>query len=140
MAGIRAGRVVLGGLAVGLLLNLTESFFNLVLVAEEQAAAMQSLHLPAFSGGAIGFYVTWGFVQGLATVWLYAAMRPRLGPGPRKAMLAGAVVWVLAYAYPALGNAVTGLTPWPLTWKIMAWSAVEAPLVAILGAWIYRED
>ena len=49
------------------------------------------------------------------------------------------VVWALAYAFPALGNAMTGLSPWPLTLKIMAWSLVEAPVTALLGGWLYRE-
>jgi hypothetical protein len=139
MAGINFRRAGLAGLAVGLFLNITESVFNMAIVAREQAEAMKALHLPEITGGAIGFYVAWGFVQGLLTVWLYAAIRPRLGPGPRTAVVAGLVVWSLAYAFPALGNAVTGLAPWPLSLKILAWSVVEAPLAAILGAWLYQE-
>jgi hypothetical protein len=139
MAAINLRRVGLAGLAVGLFLNVTESVFNMAIVAREQAEAMKALHLPEITGGAIGYYVAWGFVQGLLTVWLYAAIRPRLGPGPRTAVAAGLVVWGLAYAFPALGNGVTGLAPWPLTLKILGWSLVEAPAAAVFGAWLYRE-
>ena len=140
MAGMNLRRVLLGGLAVGLVLNLSESFLNLVLLAKANEAAMQALNLPPMSGGAIGFYVAWGFIQGLVTVWLYAALRPRLGAGPRTAMTAGLVVWLLAYAIPGLGNAVTHLTPWSLALAYLGWALIEAPLVAVLGAWIYREE
>ena len=139
MSGINGKRVVIGGLAVGLLLNGTESFFNMVLIAKDQADSLKALHLPEIPGGAIGYYVAWGFVQGLITVWLYAAFRPRLGPGPRTAAAAGLVVWGLAYAIPALGNAKTGIMPWGLTWKCLGWSLVEAPVTALLGGWLYRE-
>ena len=139
MPGINSRRVLLGGLAVGLVLNVTESFLNLVLLAKANDAAMKALNVPPISGAAIGFYVAWGFLQGLVTVWLYAAMRPRLGPGPRTALVAGLVVWFLAYAIPQAGNAMTHLAPWPLTLTYLAWTLVEAPLVAQLGGWLYRE-
>jgi len=139
MAGINLRRVLLGGLAVGLVLNVTESFLNMVLLAKANMEAMKALNVPPISGAAIGFYVAWGFVQGLVTVWLYAAMRPRLGPGPRTALVAGLVVWFLAYAIPQTGNAMTHVAPWPLTLTYLAWTLVEAPLVAQLGGWLYRE-
>lgn len=37
-----------------------------------------------------------GFLQGIATVWIYAAIRPRFGPGPKTAAIAAFVVWALA--------------------------------------------
>jgi hypothetical protein len=139
MAGINYRRVILGGLAAGLLLNVTESFLNLVVLAKANEAALRALNLPPLGAGAIGFYVGWGFVQGLATAWLYAALRPRVGAGPRTAIAAGLVVWLLAYAAPQLGNAVSGLAPWPLTLTYLAWVLVEAPVAALLAGWIYRE-
>ena len=33
---------------------------------------------------------------GIAAVWLYAAIRPRYGAGPRTAVIAGLAVWVMA--------------------------------------------
>ena len=139
MSGIHFRRVMLGGLAVGLVLNITESFLNLVILAKANEACLKALNVPPIGGGAIAFYVAWGFIQGLVTVWLYAAMRPRLGAGPRTALMAGLVVWLLAYAIPQVGNAMTHLAPWNLTAVYLAWTLVEAPAVALLGGWIYRE-
>jgi hypothetical protein len=139
MTGINTRRVVLGGLAAGLVLNVSESFLNMVVLAKANEASLKALNLPPIGGGAIAFYVAWGFLQGLVTVWLYAALRPRLGPGPRTAVLAGLLVWLLAYAIPGLGNAFTHLTSWSLALTFLGWTLVEAPLVAVLGGWIYRE-
>ena len=140
MSGINVRRVILGGLVVGLVLNISESFLNMVVLAKANEAALKALNVPPIGGGAIAFYVGWGFLQGLVTVWLYAALRPRLGPGPRTAVVTGLLVWLLAYAVPQLGNALTHLAPWPLTLTYLAWVLVEAPLVAVLGAWLYRES
>jgi len=35
--------------------------------------------------------------------------------------------------------AVTHIAPWPLTLAIQGWTLVEAPTVALVGGWIYRE-
>ncbi len=139
MAQINLRRVILGGLAAGLFLNVTESFLNLVLLGKANEAALMALNVPPIGGGAIAFYVLWGFVQGLVTVWLYAGLRSRLGAGPRTAVVAGLIVWLLAYAYPQLGNAFSHITPWSLVAVYLPWALVEAPLAALLGGWIYRE-
>lgn len=139
MSGINVRRVLLGGLVVGLVLNVTEGFLNMVVLAKANEAVLKNLNVPPISGAAIGFYTAWGFVQGLITVWLYAAMRPRLGPGPRTAMVAGLLIWLLAYVIPQTGNALMHIAPWPLTLGYLAWVLVEAPLVALLGGWLYRE-
>src|SRR5437667_4515115 len=47
---------------------------------------------------AIGVFVIGGFVLGVLLVWLYAAIRPRFGPGPKTSLIAGLVLWFLAYA------------------------------------------
>src|ERR1022692_4260888 len=52
----------------------------------------------ATSAKQIVAFNVWGFAAGIIAVWLYAAMRPRFGPGPRTAIRAGAAVWLLAHA------------------------------------------
>ena len=37
--------------------------------------------------------------MGLLLVWLYAAIRPRFGPGPRTATYAALVVWVCGFIF-----------------------------------------
>src|SRR5207249_3963498 len=42
-------------------------------------------------------FLAWGFLVGIFAVWLYAAIRPRYGAGPKTALCAGAAVWGLGY-------------------------------------------
>ena len=48
-------------------------------------------------GGALLMFLAWGFLVGIFAVWLYAAIRPRYGAGPKTALCAGAAVWGLGY-------------------------------------------
>ena len=38
------------------------------------------------------------FGIGFVLIWLYASARPRLGPGPKTALLMGTLAWFLLYA------------------------------------------
>ena len=42
------------------------------------------------------------FVLGIASVWLYAAIRPRFGPGAATAVCAGLAVWVIAHVWSGI--------------------------------------
>ena len=139
MSGINLKRVLLGGLLAGLFVNITESFFNMVLMAKPFEAAMQALHLPPMSMGVLGFFIAWGFIQGFLSVWFYAAIRPRYGAGPATAIRVGLVVWVLAYLMPDLSNALLHIMPMKPILMGAAWSLVEAPLTVMVGAWLYQE-
>jgi hypothetical protein len=43
-------------------------------------------------------HLLWGFVVGIAAIWLYAAIRPRYGPGAATALRAGFAVWLFVHA------------------------------------------
>jgi hypothetical protein len=139
MKGINVVRMVLGGLLAGLVINIGESTLNGWLLADDLQAAMTRLNLPAIGGSAIATFVVLGFALGIAIVWLYAAIRPRLGPGVNTALCAGSAAWFFAYAYPSIGFAVMGLFPTRLTVIGLAWGLGELLLAAVAGAWLYRE-
>jgi hypothetical protein len=85
--------------------------------------------------------VVFTFVIGVLLVWLYAAMRPRFGPGPRAACYAGFAVWFLAWLWPTVSWAAMGaldLTTWMLVVG-MLWGLVEVVLSVVAGAWLYKE-
>ena len=81
------------------------------------------------------------FVLGIASVWLYAAIRPRYGPGARTAIIAGLAVWTMAHLWSGvyLGMGFLGLIPPKLAYLPVAWGLVEAPLGTLAGAWLYQE-
>jgi hypothetical protein len=139
MRGINAGRVLIGGIVAGVVLNVSEFILNMVIMGADMNAAMTRLNLPPVTGPAIGVFVVLGFVLGVATIWLYAAIRPRYGPGPKTALCAGAAVWFFAYLYGAIGLTVMGLFPSGMMAIGTVWGLGEILVAAMLGAFLYKE-
>ena len=81
---------------------------------------------------AIGVFVVMCFGLGILTVWLYAAIRPRLGSGPGTAVCAGLVVWGLAFLWGAIGMGVMGFYSWSLIGIIVIWQLAEMVLAAVI--------
>src|SRR3989442_15207595 len=104
MSRINWTRVILGGLLAGLLINTSEFILNGVILEKAWGAAMGALGKPTqLSGGQIAMFNVFGFLIGIFGVWLYAAIRPRYGAGPRTAVIAGLAVWILGYLLPNVG-------------------------------------
>ena len=78
MGHINFGRVVLGGLLAGLVINISEFLLNGVVLAEDMNAVMAAMNKPPMTGSMIGLFLLLGFGLGVVLVWLYAAIRPRL--------------------------------------------------------------
>ncbi len=139
MANINTGGVVVGGLVAGLVINVSEYILNEPVLGAQIAEALTAHNLPPIGGSAIALFLTYGFAIGLVLVWLYAAMRPRFGPGPKTAVIAGVAVWFLAYVTSMLNIGAMGLLPAQLLVIGLIWGLVELVLAALVGAWFYSE-
>ena len=134
-------RVILGGLLAGLVINMVEFITNGVVLREAWGRAMQALGKPAeLSTGAIVIFNVWGFLVGIAVVWLYAAIRPRYGAGPKTAIRAGLATWAVAVFLANLGNYPLGLFPTRLLVITSMVALVEIVVAALVGAWLYKEE
>ena len=141
MAKINTGRVIQGGLIAGLVINLVSFVNNAVIAGPKLMAAREAgkfLLTPRFP-----FFPAWMiamFLLGLELVWLYAAVRPRFGPGPKTALTVGVVVGVLSAVPDNLANAAWGLSGryLPFMWAVER--VVACSLGALVGAWWYREE
>jgi len=95
---INTSKVIVGVLAVGLAMNVIGFVGNGYLLGKrmqaEMAAAAPTLAGRGMQASAIAAAVITQFVVGLLLVWLYAAMRPRFGPGMATAAKAALVIWV----------------------------------------------
>ncbi|HKZ01356.1 MAG TPA: hypothetical protein VJ180_03910 [Pyrinomonadaceae bacterium] len=139
MSGINLSRVILGGLVAGVVLNIGETIFNAVLFAEANEAAFKALNLPPIGGRAVAWFVIAGFIFSIVMVWLYAAIRPRLGAGPKTAVCAGLTAWTFGYLFPGIGFLAMGLFPSNLMIYGLVWSLFEVAIAAVAGAYFYRE-
>ena len=93
----------------------------------------------AISGNALISFAILGFVSGITTVLLYAAARPRFGPGAKTAVLTGFVFWIIGYSLPSFGFRAVGLLPTRLLLIGTILGLVKVVLASIAGAWLYKE-
>lgn len=139
---INTSKVVVGGLAAGVVANVIGYLGFGVMLGQrmnaEAVAVAPALQGRGMSSGAITTNVIASFVVGILLVWLYAAIRPRFGPGLMTATYAGLVVWVLAFLFH-LDWLVVGLMS-TATYALAALIGLVQTLVpAWVGAWIYKE-
>lgn len=144
MTAIDGNRVLLGGLVAGLIMNISEFVLHALVLANDSKRLVDDWadHGVVLNQDAslLVELVAVTFALGLLAVWLYAAIRPRYGPGPRTALRAGLAIWALSYFYAgAYLWAGIAVVPPVLTWLPVAWSAVEVPVATLVGAWLYRD-
>jgi hypothetical protein len=137
--GIRIGRVIAGGLVAGLIVNIGETILNVPLAGEEMAQALQARNLPPVGGGAIGYFVIMCFLLGVLMVWTYAAVRPRLGPGPKTAVIVAVLVWFLTLVWSGGTQVAMGIMPLSLTLFGLVWGLGELVIASLVGAKLYQE-
>jgi len=140
---INASKVVVGGLAAGIVANLIGYVgFGMLLgprFEAEAVAVAPALAGRGMSGSAIATQVVISFIIGMLLVWLYAAIRPRFGPGPKTDVYAALVVWVCGFVFH-IDLLLTGLA----TTTTYAMASVVALVQLLVSAWVgamlYKED
>ena len=90
---INTQKVVVGGLAAGVVIAAIDFVVNGVLLADQNEAAMNALNpglMANMEGGSfIATMVVLSLAWGILIAFTYAAMRPRFGEGPKTALIAG---------------------------------------------------
>ncbi len=90
------------------------------------------------SGAAVPAGIVMKLVIGMVLVWLYAAARPRLGPGPKTASLIALTVWLLAAIFFS-DFPLTGMISWTTYAQLEALQLLAFLAAAWVGARLYRE-
>jgi hypothetical protein len=139
MQKINWSRVILGGLLAGVVINICEFLVDGLLLGDQWVAVMKNLHRPPMGAGANAAFVVWGFLVGIYALWLYATLRPRLGPGPGTAAFTGVAVWIIGSLLPTIPAVAMHLFPYHLLGYDLALTLVEIVAGAVVGAWLYKE-
>jgi hypothetical protein len=139
MGKINWPRVVLGGLVAGVIINISEFVLNGVVLATDMEAAISALGRQV-GGRELAMFTVWGFLVGIFALWLYAAIRPRYGAGPKTALCAGSAVWGLGYFLASVTPIALNLFPGRLMAIGLAVGFIEVLVGTIVGAWLYREE
>ncbi|HKI86138.1 MAG TPA: hypothetical protein VKA53_05290 [Thermoanaerobaculia bacterium] len=140
MGRINWGRVILGGLLAGVIINIGENLCGGLILKKRWDAAMSALHVTMPGGAqAMTIWVLFGFVLGIFTLWLYAAIRPRYGAGVKTALCAGAAVWFLGSFLASVSSWNMGVFPSSLMIPSTLLELIEVLIAAVVGAWVYKE-
>jgi len=140
MGKINVGRVILGGIVAGIVVDVLSYLVDGILLAHRWALGMAALgHRGPMPNLWIGFDLL-GIVGGIVLIWVYASIRPRLGAGVKTAVCAGVAVWILGTLIPNLSfMVVTGLFAKHLALYTTLGGLVEVLAGAIAGAALYKE-
>jgi hypothetical protein len=140
---INTQRVIVGGLAAGVVALVLDSLINGFLLAGTWEAAMTALNPDILASmespsTMVGFAIV-DLIYGILLVWLYASIRPRFGPGAGTALKAATVAWLIGgVAWGSL--TVIGIFTWSLfVVGGLCWLVVSAG-AALVGARLYREE
>ena len=139
---INTSKVLIGGLAAGVVANVVGFVgFGMLLGPRFEADAIAVapvLQGRGMTGSAIAMQVVATFVVGILLVWLYAAMRPRFGPGLKTATYAALAVWVCGFLFH-LDWLIVGLMT-PGTYLLASVVAfVQLFPSAAVGGMVYQE-
>jgi hypothetical protein len=139
MGRINWGRVIGGGLLAGLVMTILEIPFGLLMMDRVQAAMTPAQSAAMQKPAVMAAHLGWSFALGLLLVWIYAAIRPRFGPGPKTALRAAFAVWLLAHVTVSLALGTMDYSPDDLVIYSAIWAAVITAIGALVGAWFYKE-
>lgn len=141
MKSINWSRVILGGIVAGIVVNISEFLLNAVVLKTAHEEAMKALGKAVpMTGTAIVVWNLWGFLFGIAAVWLYAAIRPRYGMGPGTAAKAGIGAWFFAHLLSSIVLINLGLFSSGSMTVPLIWTLVESIVATVVGAWVYKEE
>lgn len=144
MSGMNVPRLYLAGVAAGgfsvvvQLIAWSLGAYDRLGQAIGQTYPLESV---AKFGGAI--FALEVFVGGPLALWLYAAIRPRFGPGPRTAIIAAVYIWLVLGPYGFTVLSISGLLVKMSTKLLLVLQLSMLPLVVVallIGGYLYRED
>jgi hypothetical protein len=131
MGKINIGRVILGGLVAGIVSDLLGYLVDGVLLAQRWSDGMGALAHPDLSPNQWIWFNLFGLAAGIVLIWIYAAIRPRFGAGPRT------IVGVLIPN--ATFMVVAGLFSKHLALFTTSGALIEILAGALAGAALYKE-
>jgi len=129
-------RLILGGLAAGLVINAMEYLVHGMFLDAQWTAAFAALGKTPTGWTT---FIPANFLVGIIAIWVYARLGPSYGPGPKTAVRAALAVWLVFWVVPEAALQPLNLFPNALLLTVVAVGLLDSIPAVLLGAWIYRE-
>jgi hypothetical protein len=142
MQKINLGAVLKGGVLAALTFLIVEFVLEgaVSLLGLNEADLFREA-FPNIVVGGIGYHVS-GVVHLIVlftfAIWVYAAIRPRFGPGIKCALIASFITWFMFLVF-VVDFVKHGFFPLNLALVSLAFNFVEIPVAILIGAKIYSE-
>jgi hypothetical protein len=137
------GKVIAGGLVAGVVISAVGWVVDGMILGERMKIEADhfkpGMSDAMMSSNAITMNIICNFVLGLVLVYAYAAVRPRLGPGPRTAAVVAFLFWIIA-GVVAIGYLQSGMMSVSLGGEYALFWLIMLLLGAVAGAAIYSEE
>ena len=96
---INTKKVVVAGLAAGVVMNILDFLINMMFGAQMQESANAFKPglgdaMASMGGSTMAGYIIMDLVIGMLLAYTYAAMRPRFGPGAKTAVITALIFWI----------------------------------------------
>ena len=140
MGNINITRMLQGGLLAGLVIGVGEFILSELVLDGQLVEVFARAGTGELGGGQIVVLAIVALVYGISLIWIYAAMRPRFGPGPMTALVAGLTMWVVAWLLVSTYLVGIGRFPAGLMLGATIWGLFELLVAAVAGAWLYQES
>ena len=142
MSTMNLPRILAGGCLAGLIMNVGEAALHAGVLGHDTEVLYMTLNVPPPNPvRTIPILVATTFLMGIASTWLYAAIRPRFGAGLKTAVIAGIAVWFFAHVWSGvyLAAGYPGIITPKMAWAPVPWGLLEATLATLAGASLYKE-
>jgi hypothetical protein len=139
---INSARLILGGLVASIILFAMGGIVNGAMPSQDfqtWSASMGNLIEHNSLSHAMVLWIVMDLIQGISGVWIYAAIRPRFGAGPKTALRAGLILWIVSKLAVALDILALGVLPHKIVHGQLIGSLVGILIAVLVGAWLYKE-
>ena len=134
-------RIAIAGIGAGVVIWIVDCIPNAFVLRERFALLVKAgvfLEQPR-----LPFFPLWTLVMlglGFGLAWLYAAVRPRLGPGPKTAATLGFVVGLMIYLPSNVAQASWSMVGRfvPLVWLVFG--VIGTTAGALVAGALYKEE
>ncbi len=137
MGKINVGKLIIGGLAAGVVLNIGDYVINEIILKDTFAAVMTARNI-APEAMNMATLVALDFAMALLLVFTYAAIRTRFGAGPKTAIVAGLMVAMITGVQAAYFVGM-GMFTWDVWAPAAALSTVDLIIASLVGGALYSE-
>jgi hypothetical protein len=135
-------RIALGGLLAGVVMNLIDFAPYVLLGVSDRLMALQTagiyLKEPRFPFTPL--WILGVFAMGFVAAWFYALARPRLGAGPKTALIVGIALGLISQVQYNFSMASWGQQGRFLPFVWMCTGIIELVVGTLLAGWVYKEN